>query len=614
MKLFNRFFLPILSMLLMTTPSMAQDKRFSDLIGNVKVGEVSNSGAIQVPYIFWGGDVATFYGNGQVRTQQGSLFANQGLNLNLVAGDDFVQQVRDYMSGKSPFLRCTMGMLGEASEVLGSDPRTKPVVLFQLTWSKGDHLVVKPGIKTISDLKGKTVCLQEGGPHGKLLDDVLKLANLTWNDIKVVYTKDLTGDGDSPVSLFKKRNDIDAAFTVTPDMIALTGGLQNVGSGVEGTVRGARVVASTSELSRSIADVYVCRKDWYDTHQEVAWKFTAAYLKACEDLVEMQSTYNSKGSKDYLNVLRLAQDIYGKKLLPTIEEDAAGLVSDAVFIGYPGNVTFFTDENNPVGFEAQMKEVLDIATSRGRARVRSAFFAPNIDYQSSIFIGYLKNVSVVKKDRFKGEALQEEIEDLTNNGGLDANTLVSFSIQFAPNQTEFNPDVYGQEFQRVIVALSKAGNAVIAVRGHSDPTKTLSDFVKAGLAKSTLKQSGTTGNYTYYIDGKALDLADTKSVIAFIESGSVDGSPNGINPRDTMQAALNLSRQRAEAVREAIIKYAQSKGMQFDKSQIQPSGVGVKEPLIAKPRNAGEAGQNMRVEFRLIRVTAEPTKQGDFDF
>lgn len=40
MKLFNRFFLPILSMLLMAIPSMAQDKRFSDLIGNVKVHDI----------------------------------------------------------------------------------------------------------------------------------------------------------------------------------------------------------------------------------------------------------------------------------------------------------------------------------------------------------------------------------------------------------------------------------------------------------------------------------------------------------------------------------------------------------------------------------------------
>jgi hypothetical protein len=52
----------------------------------------------------------------------------------------------------------------------------------------------------------------------------------------------------------------------------------------------------------------------------------------------------------------------------------------------------------------------------------------------------------------------------------------------------------------------------------------------------------------------------------------------------------------------------------MDKSQIQPVGVGIREPFIAKPGNMDEAKQNMRVEFRLIRVEAEATTESDFDF
>jgi outer membrane protein OmpA-like peptidoglycan-associated protein len=81
-----------------------------------------------------------------------------------------------------------------------------------------------------------------------------------------------------------------------------------------------------------------------------------------------------------------------------------------------------------------------------------------------------------------------------------------------------------------------------------------------------------------------------------------------------MQAALNLSRARAEAVRDAIVAYAAANGFKLDKSQIQPVGVGVAEPLVAKPSNIDEAKQNMRVEFRLIKVPAEVIKSGDFNF
>lgn len=606
--------LGILVLLVATVSTRAQDRPFSEIVGNVKVGDVNARGPIQVPYIFWGGDVATFYANGGLRTQSGTIFAQQGLNLNLVGGDDFTQQVRDYVSGKSPYLRCTMGMLGQASEVIGSDPRTKPVVFLQLTWSKGDHLVTKPGIKTLSDLKGKTIALQQGGPHVKLLDDVLKLSRLGWDDIRVVWTKELSGDTDSPLALLKKRNDIDGAFVITPDMIALTGGLQNVGNGAEGTVKGARVLASTSELSRSIADVYVCRDDWYKAHHDEVVKFAAGYMKACESVVEMQAAYNTKGSKEYTAILKMSQDIFGKKALPTIEEDAKGLVEDAVFVGYPGNVVFFTGENNAVGFDTQTREVLDLAEGRKYVNVRSGFLSANIDYQSPAFVGYLKETKVAQGQRFRGEAVQKEIEDLTSGGGLDDRTLISFTIQFAANATDFNGDTYGAEFQRVVDTLSKAGNGVIAVRGHADPTKTLADFVKAGVSKGTLKQSGTTGNYNYFLDGSAIDLSDTKTIVNIIDKGAIDNAPNGINPKETMQEALNLSRRRAEAVRQKIIEYANKKNLHLDPSQIQPSGVGVKEPLIAKPRNTTEANQNMRVEFRLVRVVAEPTKQGDFDF
>jgi len=98
-----------------------------------------------------------------------------------------------------------------------------------------------------------------------------------------------------------------------------------------------------------------------------------------------------------------------------------------------------------------------------------------------------------------------------------------------------------------------------------------------------------------------------------IEAGAFDGVPEA-NPRDTIQSALNLSRSRAEAVRDSIIEFAKSKGVQMDRSQIQPVGVGIREPFIAKPANMDQAKQNMRVEFRVVRVPAEATKQTDFDF
>jgi ABC-type nitrate/sulfonate/bicarbonate transport system substrate-binding protein/outer membrane protein OmpA-like peptidoglycan-associated protein len=590
----------------------AQEKRFLDLVGSGQIGPTPAATTLQVPYITWGGDMATFYANGGLTTKAGSLFQKQGLNLRLTPGDDFVQQVRDYRAGKSPFLRGTFHMIGLASEVIGADPRTKGVVILQMTWSAGDHMIARANVRTVTDLKGKTIALQQGGPHVGMLDDVLKSAKLTWNDIKVVWTKDLTASQDSPAEQFRKRTDIDACFAITPDMVGLTGGLRSTGSGAEGTVKGSRVLVSTAELSRSIADVYVCRKDFYDANKELVTKFVAAYLKACEEVINLKKQYEASGSQPYKDLLQMTQDIYGKSTIPVLD-DAHGLLSDCTFVGYPGNVAFFTEQGNLHGFEAFHTSALDLAVGRGYARERFGLFPSGLDYKSPTFLSYLTRTTVERGDRFRAEAVREEIEQLSAGAGLDERTILSFTINFEPNQTAFSAEQYGGEFKRVVEIADKFGNAVIAIRGHSDPTKTLLDLVKAGMAKGALKRSGTSGNYTYSLNGRPLDLSSTQALISLIESGSFDGVPD-VNPRETMQSALNLSRTRAEEVRDSIVAYAKSKGLAIDKTQVQPVGVGVREPFIAKPANIEEAKQNMRVEFRILRVQAEASKPTDFDF
>jgi outer membrane protein OmpA-like peptidoglycan-associated protein len=341
-------------------------------------------------------------------------------------------------------------------------------------------------------------------------------------------------------------------------------------------------------------------------------KFVAAYLKACEEVIDLKKQYESKGSAAYKNLLQMTQDIYGKTTIPVLD-DAHGLLSDCTFVGYPGNVSFFMEQGNLHGFEAFQKSALDLATSRGYARERMGLFASGLDYKSAAFVNYLTKTSGDRQERFRAEAVRSEIEALSSGSVLDGKTILSFTINFEPNQDTFGAVQYGAEYQRVVETADKFGNAVIAVRGHADPSKTLMELVKAGMQKGVLRRSGTQGNYSYSLNGQPLDIGATSALTKLIESGAFDGVAE-INPRETMQAALNLSRTRAEAVRDSVIEYAKSKGITIDKSQIQAVGVGIREPFVSKPRNMDEAKQNMRVEFRVMRVTPEAAKPADFDF
>lgn len=621
----------VLCLMMVTTTSITAEERFADSVGRVSIGTVKSTSPLQVPFITWGGDIATFYANGGKTTKSGTIFNKKGLNLRLVQGDDFIQQVKDYMAGKSPFLRGTFRMIGLASEVIGRDARTKGVVILQMTWSAGDHMVARQNVKKVTDLRWKKIILQKGGPHVGMLDDILQAAKLNWDQVTVVWADELTGPN-GPAEKFRNDPSISACLVISPDMIGLTGGLQNIGTGAEGTVKSSRVLISTAQLSRSIADVYICRKDFYDANKKLIEKFVSGYLKACEEVVELKKDYETKGSSEYVKLLQLTQDIYGSDVIPTLEEDAHGLLCDCTFVGQPGNVKFFLASGNPVGFDAFQKSALNLAVGRGYARKKYSLLPSGLYYGSSEFIGYLTHTVAVKKpttagkptaakvqtpvvkkrERFKAEAVKEEIEALNEGELLDEKTLLSFTISFKPNQVDFSEAEYGSEFKRVVELASKFGNAVIVIRGHSDPTKTLVELVKAGLDKGFLRRSGSKGNYKYYFQGSTLDLKDTEKVLSLIENGAFDGAK--YNPRQTMQAALNLSRSRAEAVRQAILGYATNHGLIMDSSQITPVGAGVGEPLISKPKNMSEAAQNMRVEFRLVRVPAEVMEPSDFDF
>jgi ABC-type nitrate/sulfonate/bicarbonate transport system substrate-binding protein/outer membrane protein OmpA-like peptidoglycan-associated protein len=581
-------------------------------VSSKPVGEIVAGDAMKVPYLLWGGDMATFHGNGGVRTRKGTAFDQRGLVLELFDGNDFDTQVAAYQAGSGHFLRGTFRMIGLAAERVTKTPDDTPVVFLQMTWSAGDHLVASPGIKTIDALKGKRIAVQKGGPHVGLLDDVLRTGGLGWSDVTVVWVTSITGPG-SAAELFRKGG-ADAAFAITPDMLGLTGGLEATGTGAEGTVQGARVLVSTAELSHAVADVYAVRKSFYDKNPELVARFASAYLQSVEEVVTLKRAYEAAGSEDYLALLQLSQDIFGAEAIPTLDEDAHGLLSDCTFVGHPGNVAFFTDPKLVYGFADFNHRTQELAVSQGFSKRRAPLLPSPLAWDSPTVLQGLTMVAGKRGQRFDGEALLSEVESLDADGVLDNRTLLSFTIAFQPNQTEFDPRVYKKKYDRLFELAARFGNAAVVIRGHSDTTLVLRDAVQAGLANGGLKRSGTPGQYKYFLDGRPLDIDDQKQMMEVIAKSDAFRPSGGVDPRRTMQAALNLSRDRAQAVRQSVLKDAAARGIRIDESQIQAQGVGIREPLVARPRGPDEAALNMRVEFRLVRVSAEAMTASDFDF
>ncbi|MCP4214020.1 MAG: ABC transporter substrate-binding protein, partial [bacterium] len=297
------------------------------------------SGKLQVPLIFWGGDVATIY------AADSGIFKSQGLDVNLFLEDNFQKQVEKCLSGKTPYLRGTMGMINAASEVFKKNG-IDLVVVYQMTWSTGgDALVTRKGVKNPKNLKKKTVALQLYGPHMDYLANILRSANVNMSSVNYKWFPELTlpsyDTGSSvvdPVSAFLEDKSIDGVMCIIPDALNLTSG-GKVGSGAAGSVKGAKIMLSTKTASRVIADVYAVRSDYLKSNKSKVDSFVKALVKGQEELEKLIDNKNSKQS-EYKKLMSHAADIFLGT--PQAIPDVEGLLGDCWFVGYDGNEKFFT--------------------------------------------------------------------------------------------------------------------------------------------------------------------------------------------------------------------------------------------------------------------------------
>lgn len=527
-----------------------------------QVGTVRANNTVEVPYISWGGDIATIHANGDANlTKKGSIFDQLGLKVNLTRQDIFSKQVENYMRGKSPYLRGTIGMINQASDLLAQDARTKPVIIYQMTWSAGgDALVVKGNIRSAKDLKGKTIAIQAYGPHTDYLIRILNDAGLSLKDVNIRWTQDLTGSDAAPMEAFY-NNGVDAAFVIIPDALALTSG-GNVGTGAEDSVKGAKILLSTKTASRVIADVYAVRSDYFKSNRSQVEKFVRGLMQGEEALKELVRNKSSR-AQDYSKMIQAA----ALALLDSKQAtaDAEGMYLDAEFVGFDGNVKFFTDKRYPrrmdvLNSEAQ-KGLSQLGLVAGNANIISA----NWDY------GFLKtglrNTGQAETPKFDSSQVASVVTKKQQQGSLAEGELFSFEVFFQPNQNTFSAELYKDAFEKVINLASTYAGAIITIEGHSDPM----GYLRKKKANSP------------------------EVVLGRIK-----------------QSARNLSLGRAQAVRDNIIGFAEQSSILLDPSQFAVIGHGIAMPKSGicgndpcAPKTEQQWRSNMRVVFRIIQVEAE---------
>ncbi len=527
------------------------------------VKPVSNSGTIELGFLTWGGDVATIYG------EQKNIFKDEGLNVKLFDGNNFVTAAERAVKGETPYLRGTEGQVNLLAEIIPLE------IFYQLTYSKGGDCVVvrDPNkIKSVKDFKGKKGVLQAYGPHLEYLNKLLADAGLTLNDVTLVFVPDITlptydtkGYATDPASAFRVDKSIDFAFVISPDANDLTSTKSEKASL---SVKGSKKMLSTLTASKVIADVYGVRKDYNTTNPNEVQKLTHALLKSQEALAELVKSKNTKSLEYGQLMSKSAGLLFGDQSLVDYPD---GLLLDCEFAGFPGNVQFFTGQGTTRTHKNISKEIQKGLVNFGLLSGEAPLGQVDFDYEQ--LKPGLKNtagVTTVKpaltidvkkvEQKIAQTTKNKTAYDIETTSWAEEGTLFITEIYFAPNQEDFSEDKYGKDFQKALEQIQTYDGAIFIVEGYADPL---------GVLKA--KQNGESS--------QTLNLM--------------------------IQNAKNLSYKRSQKVVADFLQFAKKRGYIVDESKFIPTGMGVNNPKYNPPKTKDEWNENRRVVFRLKNIEAE---------
>jgi NitT/TauT family transport system substrate-binding protein len=202
------------------------------------------------------------------------------------------------------------------------DSRILPRVYQQVDWSNGgDGIVARENIKTVGDLRGKKIALAENSPSHYFLLTTLIYGGVQPSEVQYVFTEDAF----QAAAAFNAQKDIAAAVSWAPDIYNLE------------KVRGNRMLVTTSQANKLIADVWYARADFAKDHPGIVEGLVRGIFDAMGEL-------NTEEGKKRVAPLMAK----GYNLQPA---EALSMLGDAHSTNWAENRDFFLDPNNTANFE-----------------------------------------------------------------------------------------------------------------------------------------------------------------------------------------------------------------------------------------------------------------------
>ncbi len=407
---------------------------------------------VQFPINVWIGWLPIVAANHGFAPNEESIFFKEfGFKVNLKLIDDPVVARDAFASGESHVLWGTLDMMVLFAPELMKDSRTAPRIFQQIDWSNGgDGIVVRGNIKSARDLRGKTIVYAQNSPSQYFINNLLINAGVQPSEVNHKYT----ATAFEAAAAFVADKSIDAMVSWAPDIY-----------NVPDRVKGTKILTTTADANKLIADVWAARADFAKDHPKVIEGLVSGVFSAMEQL--HNDTFKAQA-------MQWMAEGYGMPV-----DEVQGMAADAHSTNFAENKAFFLNRNEPANFERTWKNITFVYRELG-------LIGTPVRFDEVMDFSALKAIDKAgtfadQKDEYRTSFAPTSYSRVNAESPILTQTIrINFfpnsSNLYEPQHDETNRPVANTLYDPTVTAtLEKVGRlagqyerAVIAVVGHTD--------------------------------------------------------------------------------------------------------------------------------------------------
>jgi len=231
------------------------------------LGGKKNDDCVRIGVVTWGGYAGGQYFNGGFKPSAESRYMKEyGICVEFKLMDDFAASRNAWKNGEVDLMWVTADAFPTETAALAE---YEPEFLFQADWSRGgDAIVVRPGIITIMDLKGKKFAVAFGTPSHTFLINLLQASDLDYKDVTIVEVPSAI---DAATAF--KSGQVDAAVVWSPD-----------DADCVAQVKGSKILSSTKTATFIIADGFFAKKAYKDANKDKLVALYEGWMKGAAEI------------------------------------------------------------------------------------------------------------------------------------------------------------------------------------------------------------------------------------------------------------------------------------------------------------------------------------------